>query len=59
MKITVKIEDVVVEIEREKFREGSLSIQDEESMKITIIPMLTEMVNKVKILYELKKPQPL
>ena len=61
MKITVKIEDIAVEIDRPKFADYAHGISSSGSkwrknlMEDTVLPTLEEAINKAKELYKLKQ----
>jgi len=51
MKITVRISSVEIIIDRDEFREGQNNEQDIQTLRDTIIPMLSEAVKSAKELY--------
>jgi len=55
MRITVKISDIEVIVDRPNFKEVQHVDQDSKLFKEAILPLLKETVEKVQELYKLKK----
>jgi len=55
MRITVKISDIEVTIERNNFVEGRTTSQEPATMNDVVLPTIKEAVAKAKELYQLKK----
>ena len=54
MKITVRIEDIEVVIDRSDYKEVTMVGQETQAMNNTIIPTIQEAAKQVKELYKLK-----
>lgn len=58
MRITVRIEDIEVTVDRHDFKEAEILVNESIIMKDVVLPSIKEATDKAKELYKLKYERP-